>query len=67
MIVCLCTGVTESEIKQCIEEQGAHSLETIQEACSAGTCCQSCHPEILSLLYEENISDCRSLKRSSDS
>jgi len=59
-------GVSESEIKTCIRH-GAHSIELIEEACGAGACCQSCHPEILSLLYEENIPDHRSLERSSDS
>ena len=53
MIVCLCMGSSESEIKECIS-QGASSIEMIEEACGAGSCCQSCHAEILSLLAADH-------------
>jgi len=66
MIICLCVGVSESEVKDCIEK-GAISLELIEESCGAGSCCQSCHPELLSLLYEKNFTDHRLVERSSNS
>ena len=53
MIICLCVGVSESEVKECIQK-GAISLELIEEACGAGGCCQSCHPELLCLLTEQS-------------
>ena len=68
MIVCLCMGISDSEIKKCAKE-GATSLELIEESCGAGSCCQACHPEIQLLLeedsgvsYEEGLSHYQSLK-----
>ncbi|MES2504659.1 MAG: (2Fe-2S)-binding protein [Myxococcota bacterium] len=52
MIVCLCSGSSESEII-CHIQNGAYTLELIQEACGAGGGCQSCHLEISSLLADE--------------
>lgn len=65
MIVCLCVGVSESEVKACMR-QGAVSLELIEEACGAGSCCQSCHPELLSLIHEEKLTDYRPVERNSN-
>ena len=48
-MVCLCEGVSERTVRRAIEH-GAATIEAVGERCAAGTCCQSCHPTIESML-----------------
>jgi bacterioferritin-associated ferredoxin len=41
MIVCLCAGVDDCEIRSCISD-GARSLADIARACGAGADCGGC-------------------------
>lgn len=50
-MVCLCYGLNERRIRKEIEA-GARSVEAVTATCSAGGCCQSCHPTIERLLDE---------------
>ena len=56
MIICLCRGVSDSEIKSTIRE-GACTLKEVEDMCDAGSSCGSCHAQILSLIREENALD----------
>jgi len=51
MIVCLCHGVDESEIKELVEE-GADSLAAVGRACGAGTDCGACRGQIEAIIEE---------------
>ena len=51
MIVCLCYGISDSQIKNIIKE-GATDIDAIQSKCSAGTSCGSCL-EFLNVLIDE--------------
>ncbi len=48
-IVCTCLGVSESTIIQAIQN-GAHTLEEIEEATQAGTICGACLDDIQEIL-----------------
>jgi bacterioferritin-associated ferredoxin len=48
-MVCLCKAVSERAVRRAIEH-GAATIEEVGELCDAGTCCQSCHPTIESML-----------------
>ena len=51
MYVCLCTGVTDQEIRQTIAE-GAASVEEVAYCTGAGTRCGSCVSAIAALVEE---------------
>jgi bacterioferritin-associated ferredoxin len=51
MYVCLCTGVTEREIRETIAE-GAESVEEVAHCTGAGTHCGSCISAIKTMLDE---------------
>ncbi|MBP1684813.1 MAG: BFD-like [2Fe-2S] binding domain [Deltaproteobacteria bacterium] len=50
MILCQCTGVTDTTICQLIEA-GAASVAEITRRCGAGRCCAPCRKEIAAMLY----------------
>lgn len=52
MIVCLCEGVSDREIRGCVQ-QGAYTVEAIGRACGAGTGCGSCHEMLGDLIVSE--------------
>jgi len=52
MYVCICTAVTDSEIRSCIAA-GARTVEEVGDACEAGTGCGSCLERICELIDEE--------------
>lgn len=60
MIVCLCKGVSSSEIREVIGF-GASSLEEIGSACGAGTDCGSCTFELEDMLKEAQA-DCSGVR-----
>ncbi len=51
MIICLCLGVSEKQIRTCIAE-GACSVEAVGNACGAGTGCGTCQRTIAGLVAE---------------
>ena len=52
MIVCLCVGVTEHEIRRAVAE-GARTPEAIGAACGAGTDCGACTLALAELAERE--------------
>lgn len=50
-IICPCTNVTRSMIKDAVDS-GAATLEEVQEITSAGTVCGSCIDEIEQFIQE---------------
>ncbi|MEE1031330.1 MAG: (2Fe-2S)-binding protein [Ruminococcus sp.] len=48
-IVCECMGVTTGMIKEAVEN-GAHTLEDVQDATGAGTACGMCEEEVQRLV-----------------
>ena len=54
MIVCHCTGVTDSDIHRLIRE-GASTVKDIVRRCGAGRCCAPCRDEIASLLAQPQL------------
>ncbi len=51
MIVCLCEGVSETEVREAIQV-GATSLERITKSCDAGRDCGCCHEALRKLLQD---------------
>ena len=51
MYVCLCTGVTDGQIRSCVAE-GACSLKDLRETLGVATRCGRCAPYAKSLLKE---------------
>lgn len=51
MIVCHCTGVTDSDINRLIRD-GASSVKEIVQLSGAGRCCAPCRAEIADLLVQ---------------
>ena len=43
MIVCLCEGISDKEVRRCIDA-GACTLRQIKKACGAGSGCGLCRP-----------------------
>lgn len=52
MIVCHCFRVSDREIRSCARA-GAASVNDVGHACSAGTGCGGCRPEIANVLESE--------------
>lgn len=52
MYVCVCNAVTDSQIRQAVE-QGARSLRDLREGLGVGTCCGRCAPCASGLLRSE--------------
>ncbi len=51
MYVCLCKGVTDSQIKALVES-GTRDLKSVQNNCKAGTQCGTCMCDLKKLLKE---------------
>ena len=51
MIVCLCEEVSDGTIRQAISE-GCRSVEAIETACVACTCCGVCEKDLARILDE---------------
>jgi bacterioferritin-associated ferredoxin len=52
LFVCICAQVRECEVRSAIR-QGAHTEDSVGDACGAGTGCGSCHDRISELIVEE--------------
>jgi bacterioferritin-associated ferredoxin len=53
MIVCLCRGVSEGEIRAVVAS-GARCAEAVTDACGAGGDCGSCILSLIDLLAESD-------------
>ena len=51
MIICLCRGVSESDIR-CVIERGAWTAEAVTAACGAGGDCGACTIMLADLVAE---------------
>ncbi|MBP2368275.1 bacterioferritin-associated ferredoxin [Pseudonocardia parietis] len=49
MFACICAAVTETEVRACVSD-GARCVDSIGDACGAGTGCGSCHGRLETLL-----------------
>lgn len=61
-MVCLCYGLNERRIRKEIDA-GARSVAEITASCSAGGCCESCHPTIEHLLEEHAATELVGVRR----
>ncbi|PKN59042.1 MAG: (2Fe-2S)-binding protein [Deltaproteobacteria bacterium HGW-Deltaproteobacteria-14] len=51
MIVCVCEGVSEREVRAAIQ-RGADNLQALGQACRAGTGCGRCRQHLVGMLRE---------------
>lgn len=51
-VVCGCFDVTEEKIREVVRN-GAHTVEDVGDATSAGTGCGACQPRIQEIIDEE--------------
>jgi nitrite reductase (NADH) large subunit len=51
--LCHCKGVTWGEVRAAVRDDGARSVTDVQGQTTAGTGCQTCHPDIATVLAEE--------------
>ncbi|MFP5069931.1 bacterioferritin-associated ferredoxin [Pseudonocardia nantongensis] len=56
MFACICAAVTEVEVRACVRE-GARCVDSIGDACGAGTGCGSCHGRLETLLLTTSAGD----------
>ena len=56
MYVCICARVRECEVRAAIRH-GAHTEDSVGDACGAGTGCGSCQERIGDLIGEEMAAD----------
>jgi bacterioferritin-associated ferredoxin len=61
MYVCVCLGVTQSEVEDAIEN-GATTREAVTRACRAGGDCGACHGMIATMI-EDHVDGAASLAR----
>ena len=60
-VVCVCFGVTDTEIKKVVSENNLTNVEEVTNYCKAGGGCTGCHPQI-----EQIIEQCRPEKAQAD-
>lgn len=51
MVVCLCSGISDREIRRLVGE-GACSRGDVESACGAGAGCGGCHPSLDAVIDE---------------
>ena len=49
-VVCTCMGITNGMIKEAVDN-GATTLEEVQEQTGAATACGACHDDVERLVY----------------
>ena len=62
MIVCLCNGVNDRELKVCIDH-GHKSIQSVAAACGAGGDCGRCVKTIKALLKNTSAGEPSTLSR----
>ena len=55
MIVCLCTGANDRDIREAISD-GAKTQKQVERACGAGGECGSCHEMVKDMLCDSRCS-----------
>lgn len=50
MYTCICRAVTHTEVRSCIVDSGASSVDEVGDKCGAGTGCGMCHDRIQAML-----------------
>jgi bacterioferritin-associated ferredoxin len=65
MYICLCNGITESDIRSCCAEEGACSMRDLERCLGVGANCGKCKPMAKQILKEESrpLNDSRSDSR----
>lgn len=56
MYVCICNQVTDRDIREAVETEGARSLQDLQGCLGVATCCGCCAPcarEVLAVCLRE--------------
>lgn len=56
MFACICAAVTETEVRDSIRG-GARCVDTIGDACGAGTGCGSCHHRLETILMTHSAGE----------
>ena len=56
MLVCLCQGVSDKEVRQAIA-RGATTRKQVTRACGAGAGCGGCHESIQELIRQHAAID----------
>lgn len=56
MFACICAAVTESEVRSCVRA-GARCVDSIGDACGAGTGCGTCHERLETLLLTTDAAE----------
>lgn len=54
MIVCLCVGISDREVRQSIKD-GASTVEKVGLICGAGTGCGMCHETIQEIICKQKV------------
>ncbi|HEX4049494.1 MAG TPA: bacterioferritin-associated ferredoxin [Steroidobacteraceae bacterium] len=59
MYVCICRGITDSQIRRAVE-QGAASLSELRRELAVAACCGRCAPMAREIIREQNeaAADC---------
>ncbi len=57
MIICVCTGANDREIRRAVDG-GAGNLAELSESCGAGEGCGECHRMLLEMLDRESCVEC---------
>ena len=64
MYICLCNGITESDIRDCCAEEGACSMRDLERCLGVGANCGKCRPMAKQILVESrSLNDSRSDSR----
>jgi bacterioferritin-associated ferredoxin len=50
MYICICTGVTDSDIKRCVEQKGVEDIKGLKAELGACGQCGKCVPEARRIL-----------------
>ncbi len=50
MYTCICRAVTQTEVRSCINNSGATTVDEVGDHCGAGTGCGMCHDRIQAML-----------------
>ena len=57
MIVCVCAGASDRDVRGAVAE-GAATLAELADSCRAGQDCGDCHGVLLEMLERDSCGDC---------
>lgn len=58
MYVCLCKGITDSQLREAIAS-GGNEFKRLKQELAVGSQCGKCVPVAMAILAEENAKTCR--------